>query len=283
MVPVPPALVYTRTCTQYNYTTVTLVLHGPVPVAVNPFLSVAFSATFVRPVSSGSGSGGTAVTAAGFYDGVDDSSGGAVFRVRAYCDVVGAWSFTTACAALRDLDGVRGQFDVVPLVSTAASAVRGSTSSSTGSSAGDTGNNGTGSFDGRRGKLRLHAHDHFQFQYDTGEWFLHVGDTGYRYAASAWVFSVHQWRFWKEGLVFKFDCVARATEETQEVQDNRHTNTRHVLIVFTWNNVFFRYVIPGEPQWQQYIDQAAAQGFTKIRTWFTPLGYPRHELTCCFV
>lgn len=34
-----------------------------------------------------------------------------------------------------------------------------------------------------KGKLRPHAEDGYQFQYDDGDWFLHIGDTGYRYLA----------------------------------------------------------------------------------------------------
>ncbi|MBD3265720.1 DUF4038 domain-containing protein, partial [bacterium] len=58
------------------------------------------------------------------------------------------------------------------------------------------------------GKLRIHPDDPRQFAYDNGKWFLHIGDTGYRF------------------------------------------------------------VVQSEPNWQEYIDQAAQAGFTKIRTWF---------------
>ncbi len=34
---------------------------------------------------------------------------------------------------------------------------------------------------GAKGKLRGHRIDSYQFQYDNGDWFLHIGDTGYRY------------------------------------------------------------------------------------------------------
>ena len=36
-------------------------------------------------------------------------------------------------------------------------------------------------YPGAKGKLRLHSDDGYQFQYDDGDWFLHIGDTGYRY------------------------------------------------------------------------------------------------------
>ena len=32
-----------------------------------------------------------------------------------------------------------------------------------------------------RGKLQINAEDPFQFSYHNGDWFLHIGDTGYRY------------------------------------------------------------------------------------------------------
>jgi hypothetical protein len=94
---------------------------------------------------------------------------------RAYCDQLGRWTWRSA-ASLPSLDGRSGAFDV------------------------------------RRfdlpGKLRKHPRDPHQFVYDNGRWFLHLGDTGYRYLADT------------------------------------------------------------EPLWQQYIDEAAQVGFTKIRTWF---------------
>lgn len=32
-----------------------------------------------------------------------------------------------------------------------------------------------------KGKLKIHPDDRYQFTYDNGDWFLHIGDTGYRY------------------------------------------------------------------------------------------------------
>jgi len=69
------------------------------------------------------------------------------------------------------------------------------------------------------GKLRKHPTDPRQFAYDNGEWFLHIGDTAYRYVAAS------------------------------------------------------------EPLWQQYIDEAAQVGFTKIRTWFSS---DRHDISALF-
>jgi len=101
--------------------------------------------------------------------------GGKTWVGRAYCDQRGRWTWRSV-ANRPSLDGLAGHFDVGP--------------------------------SDLPGKLRKCSRDPSQFVYDNGDWFLHIGDTGYRY------------------------------------------------------------VVDTEPLWQQYIDQAAAAGFTKIRTWF---------------
>lgn len=80
----------------------------------------------------------------GFYDGEG------VFRARAYCDAVGIWSWRAVSGDV-GLHGQSGSFTV-----------------------GDS---------SLKGKLRKHPDDPYQFAYDSGEWFLHIGDTGYRYVA----------------------------------------------------------------------------------------------------
>lgn len=91
------------------------------------------------------------VTVDGFYDG------GRTYRARAYCGQAGHW--TWRCRSRdKSLNGVCGSFDVA---------------------AADL-----------PGKLRLHPHDRRQFAFDNGEWFLHIGDTGYRYLAA----TEKQWR-----------------------------------------------------------------------------------------
>jgi hypothetical protein len=87
---------------------------------------------------------GSIVRVDGFYDG------GRTFRARAYCDAEGRWMWTSASNA-QGLDGRKGMFEVV------ASKLP--------------------------GKLRRHPQDPYQFAYDNGDWFLHIGDTGYRYLA----------------------------------------------------------------------------------------------------
>jgi hypothetical protein len=85
---------------------------------------------------------GTEVKAEGFYRGGNRWVG------RAYCAQVGSWKWRSV-ANHPALDGKSGEFEV------------------------------------RRselpGKLRHHPQDRRQFAYDNGQWFLHLGDTGYRY------------------------------------------------------------------------------------------------------
>lgn len=113
---------------------------------------------------------GSRVMADAFYDGAD------VYRARAYCGQAGSWSWQLVAEEGSELEPREGGFQV--------------TASSW------------------PGKLRLHPEDARQFAYDNGAFFLHIGDTGYRYA----------------------------------------TDT--------------------EPYWREYLEQAAAAGFTKIRVWF---------------
>lgn len=112
---------------------------------------------------------GTTVTTEGFYDGNN------TYKARAYADQLGTWTWSSA-SNLANLNDQSGQFTVLP--------------------------------SSLKGQLTIHPEDPYQFAYDNGDWFLHMGDTGYRYV----------------------------------------TDT--------------------EPEWQAYIDQASAAGFTKIRTWF---------------
>jgi|GEM_PF-158222 len=85
---------------------------------------------------------GSSVSVDGFYDGEG------TFKARAYCDTIGQWRWKSS-SNIRDLDDKRGEFGVE------ASELL--------------------------GKLRLHEKDPRQFAYDNGQWFLHIGDTGYRY------------------------------------------------------------------------------------------------------
>lgn len=85
---------------------------------------------------------GSKVEVDGFYDGGD------VFKARAYCDTLGEWSWNSS-AKIGGLHNRSGTFEVVPSK--------------------------------LQGKLRKHPKDPHQFAYDNGEWFLHIGDTGYRY------------------------------------------------------------------------------------------------------
>ena len=86
--------------------------------------------------------GGKDITVDAFYDGAS------VFRARAYCEHAGDW--TWRCNSQDTfLNGKHGTFTVIE--------------------------------SDLPGKLRLHPEDRQQFVFDNGEWFLHIGETGYRY------------------------------------------------------------------------------------------------------
>ncbi|MDF9799913.1 hypothetical protein OKW21_005176 [Catalinimonas alkaloidigena] len=89
---------------------------------------------------------GTEVPVDGFYDG------GLSFKARAYCDQPGTWQWQSA-SNNPGLDGQEGTFEVLP--------------------------------SNLRGKLRIHPDDPYQFAYDNGDWFLHIGDTGYRFVVAS--------------------------------------------------------------------------------------------------
>ena len=82
----------------------------------------------------------------GFYDG------GASFKARAYCDTPGAWQWTSS-SNNPGLNRKSGTFEVLPSE--------------------------------LKGKLRVHPEDPYQFAYDNGDWFLHIGDTGYRFVVAS--------------------------------------------------------------------------------------------------
>ena len=82
----------------------------------------------------------------GFYDGDE------TFAARAYCDTLGTWEWHSS-SNVAGLDAQTGTFEV---------------------EASDL-----------PGKLRIHPDDPYQFAYDNGDWFLHIGDTGYRYVTAS--------------------------------------------------------------------------------------------------
>jgi len=87
----------------------------------------------------------TQVSTEGYFDGDD------TYRARAYCDQLGEWQWISI-SNMSELDQQRGRFEVI---------------------ASDL-----------PGKLRIHPDDPYQFAYDNGDWFLHIGDTGYRYVTA---------------------------------------------------------------------------------------------------
>ncbi len=87
----------------------------------------------------------TRVSTGGFYDG------DGVFKARAYCDQTGEWIWRS----ISNLDGLNGQSGTFTVIES-----------------------------DLPGKLRIHPDDPYQLSYDNGDWFLHIGDTGYRYVTA---------------------------------------------------------------------------------------------------
>jgi hypothetical protein len=85
---------------------------------------------------------GRSANVPGFHDG------GTSFRARAYVDQAGTWTWRSS-SNQASLNGKTGDFRVRDAANP--------------------------------GKLRLHPADRRQFAHDDGTWFLHLGDTGYRY------------------------------------------------------------------------------------------------------
>ncbi|MDO6461947.1 DUF1593 domain-containing protein [Granulosicoccaceae sp. 1_MG-2023] len=79
-------------------------------------------------------------------DGFRDGDG--LYRARAYAAQTGLWRWESASSE-SELDGKSGAFEVIS--------------------------------SDLPGKLRKHVADPYQFQYDNGDWFLHLGDTAYRW------------------------------------------------------------------------------------------------------
>ncbi|WP_439482788.1 DUF5060 domain-containing protein [Cyclobacterium plantarum] len=96
--------------------------------------------------------GGSSVTVDGFNDG------GSLFKARAYCKETGIWTWESESNDPA-MDGLSGSFEVLSSK--------------------------------LKGKLTVHPRDPYQFAYHNGDWFLHIGDTGYR-------FVVASEPFWKE-------------------------------------------------------------------------------------
>ncbi len=90
--------------------------------------------------------GGSKVTVDGFNDG------GSLFKARAYCREKGVWNWASQSND-PNMDGLSGTFEVIPSQ--------------------------------LKGKLMIHPQDPYQFSYQNGDWFLHIGDTGYRFVVAS--------------------------------------------------------------------------------------------------
>lgn len=165
-------------CSRWDVYTVTITAPAGEVASVQPWLLARTLVTaVVKPAQ------GPSTTVAAFYDG------GNTFVVRVYCGQPGLHTITVQTAS-RQLPSLHNRVYRFVVASSGRSRAV--------------------------GKLRVHAQDPHQFQYDNGDWFLHVGDTGYRF------------------------------------------------------------LVPSEPEWRAYIDQAVrVMGATKIRTWFAQ---GRHDI-----
>lgn len=131
---------------------------------------------------------GTVAAVDGYYDGGD------VFKARAYCRSEGRWTWRSR-SNHPDLDGRSGAFRVEPSP--------------------------------LPGKLTLHPEDERQFACANGEWFLHLGDTGYRYLAD----SEPYWREYLEQAARSgmtklriWTCQSRGGVEALYQSDRRRLN-----------------------------------------------------------
>ncbi|MBD3378596.1 DUF4038 domain-containing protein [candidate division KSB1 bacterium] len=126
---------------------------------------------------------GETITCEAFYDGEG------IFKARAYCRQRGEWRWRSV-SRHSHLDGKFGSFTVIPSQ--------------------------------LQGKLQISKQDPYQFVYDNGTWFLHIGDTGYRYVVQSEPF----WRDYidqaaKSGItkIRTWFCQSRSTVEHLFVQD----------------------------------------------------------------
>ena len=109
-----------------------------------PYFNTTLAVDFSLPDGAG-------VEVSAFYDGVEPATGAQVYVARCYCGQPGAYRWASR-SNMKALDQRSGTF--------------------------------TATADhpaGWHGKLRIHAEDTSQFQWDDGTWYLHLGDTGYQY------------------------------------------------------------------------------------------------------
>jgi len=130
----------------------------------------------------------TPVVVEGFFDG------GRSFKARAYCDMAGPWTWMSE-SNVADLHGKSGVFQVAP--------------------------------SSLPGKLRKHPRDPHQFAYDNGDWFLHIGDTGYRYVVETepkWREYIDQAAQMGATKIRTWFCQSRSGVEILLTKDRRELN-----------------------------------------------------------
>lgn len=143
----------------------------------------------------------------GFYDG------GQTFKARAYCDALGPWRYRTR-SNLRSLSGKTGAFIVRE--------------------------------SNLPGKLRIHSRDPRLFAYDNGDWFLHIGDTGYRYVVQ----SEPKWReYIDEAAEADFTKIRTWFAQARSTVEALYTKDRKTPALEYWQEIDrrIRYTLTQHP------------------------------------
>ena len=138
---------------------------------------------------------GSEVSVDGFHDGAG------VWKARAYCDQLGIWKWRSQSESTQ-LDAANGTFKVVE--------------------------------SNLPGKLRKHPDDPFQFARDDGSWFLHLGDTGYRYV----VVSEPEWRAYiDQASEAGFTKIRTWFAQSRSTVDALYTEDRSQLALDYWQEI----------------------------------------------
>jgi hypothetical protein len=150
---------------------------------------------------------GSRVSVDAFHDG------NGLWRARAYCDRMGRWRWRSS-SALPGLDGRQGAFEVL---------------------ASDL-----------PGKLRKHPEDPFQFARDNGSWFLHLGDTGYRYVVAG---EPHWQRYLDQAAEAGFTKIRTWFAQARSTVEVLYTPDRNNLNLDYWQEIDrrLRYALERHP------------------------------------
>lgn len=142
-----------------------------------------------------------------FYDGNE------TWRARAYCDQVGSWQWRSQ-SSTPALNNLKGEFKVNP--------------------------------SDLPGKLRKHPEDPFQFARDDGSWFLHIGDTGYRYVVAT---EPHWQAYIDQAVAAGFTKIRTWFAQARSTVEALYTPDRKALALDYWREIDrrLRYALERHP------------------------------------